>query len=72
MPTEYRHIPVMLKEVMEILNPKPGQKFIDCTLGGGGYSKAILERIGDKGQVLAIDLDGLAIANAKLNFKTEI
>ncbi len=69
---EYRHIPVMLKEVIEILNPAPGQKFIDCTLGGGGYSQAILERIGDGGQVLAIDLDESAIANAKLNFKTEI
>lgn len=57
---------------MEILNPEPGQKFIDCTLGGGGYSQAILERIGDQGQVLAVDLDGLAIANAQANFKTEI
>jgi len=69
---EYRHIPVMLKEVVDILNPRPGQKFIDCTLGGGGYSKAILERIGEDGKVLAIDLDGEAIANAELNFKTEI
>ncbi|MDP2737018.1 MAG: 16S rRNA (cytosine(1402)-N(4))-methyltransferase RsmH [bacterium] len=68
----YQHTPVMLKEVIEIFDPRPGQKFIDCTLGGGGYSKAILERIGDKGKVLAIDLDGLAIANAKLNLKTEI
>jgi len=72
MQTEYRHTPVMLKEVLEYLNPQLGQKFIDCTLGGGGYSKAILERIGESGQVLAIDLDGLAIDNAKLNFKTEI
>jgi len=69
---EYKHIPVMLKEAILTLNPRPGQKFIDCTLGGGGYSRAILKRIGDSGQVLAIDLDGLAIANAKLNFKTEI
>lgn len=68
----YQHTPVMLKEAIEILNPRSGQKFIDCTLGGGGYSRAILERIGEQGKVLAIDLDGLAIANAKLNFKTEI
>jgi len=69
---EYRHTPVMLKEVMEILNPRPGQKFIDCTLGGGGYSKAILYRIGGNGKILAIDLDKLAINNAELKFKTEI
>ncbi|MDD4271424.1 MAG: 16S rRNA (cytosine(1402)-N(4))-methyltransferase RsmH [Patescibacteria group bacterium] len=69
---KYNHIPVMLKETIEILNPEPGENFIDCTLGGGGYSRAILERIGENGKVLAIDLDGLAIANAKSNFKTEI
>ncbi|MBU0722331.1 16S rRNA (cytosine(1402)-N(4))-methyltransferase RsmH [Patescibacteria group bacterium] len=69
---KYNHIPVMLNQVIAILNPQFGQKFIDCTLGGGGYSKAILERIGQDGQVLAIDIDGLAITNAKLNFKTEI
>lgn len=68
----YQHTPVMLKEAIEILNPRSGQKFIDCTLGGGGYTKAILEKIGQQGKVLAIDLDDLAIANAKLNFKTEI
>ncbi|MEK7203093.1 MAG: 16S rRNA (cytosine(1402)-N(4))-methyltransferase, partial [Patescibacteria group bacterium] len=69
---EYNHTPVMLKEVMEYLDPMPGEKFIDCTLGKGGYSKAILDRIGGKGQVLAIDLDSLAIENGKINFKTEI
>jgi len=69
---EYQHTPVMLKEAIEILEPEPGQKFIDCTLGGGGYSRSILEKIGAGGQVLAVDLDGSAIANAKLNFKKEI
>src|SRR5680860_520607 len=69
---EYRHIPVMLKEVLEIFDPRPGQKYIDCTLGGGGCSRAILEKVSDDGQVLAFDLDNLAIANAKKIFKTEI
>ena len=68
----YQHTPVMLKEVIEILNPEPGENFIDCTLGGGGYSRAILKGVGKEGKILAIDLDDLAINNAKLNFKTEI
>lgn len=68
----YKHIPAMLKEAIGILDPKHGQKFIDCTLGGGGYSKAIMERAGENGKVLAIDLDESAIKNAELNFKTEI
>ena len=62
----------MLKEVMEYLAPLPGQNFIDGTLGGGGYTKAILGRLGGQGKVLAIDLDNLAIANAELNLKAPI
>src|SRR3989338_3780666 len=69
---EYKHLPVMLKEVMEYLNPEPGNNYIDCTLGGGGYSKAILGRLGNEGKVLAIDLDNLAIANAALTLKLSI
>jgi 16S rRNA (cytosine1402-N4)-methyltransferase len=66
---EYRHTPVMLREAIEILQPQPGQKFIDCTLGGGGYTVALATAVGDKGKVIAIDADQLAITNAKDKFK---
>ena len=69
---EYRHTPVMLKEVIELLDPKPGQKFIDSTLGGGGYAGAIAKRVLPDGVVLALDLDELALANAGRKFKNEI
>ncbi|MFH1610538.1 MAG: 16S rRNA (cytosine(1402)-N(4))-methyltransferase RsmH [Patescibacteria group bacterium] len=49
------HKPVLLKEVLEYLNPQLGQNFIDCTFGGGGHSLAILEKISPDGQLLAID-----------------
>ena len=49
------HIPVLLKEVLEVLDPKPGEFFIDGTAGGGGHSQAIQERIGPNGKLLAID-----------------
>ena len=62
---EYRHEPVMLREVLEHLDPRPGQFFIDCTLGGAGYTLALAERVGPEGLVLAIDLDEWAIKNAK-------
>jgi 16S rRNA (cytosine1402-N4)-methyltransferase len=61
----YQHTPVMLKEIIEYLNPRPGQNFIDCTLGGAGYTMAIAGLVGQKGKVLAIDLDKMAIENAK-------
>lgn len=64
--TEYRHTPVMLKEALEYLDPEPGENFIDCTLGGGGYTMEIAKRVLPDGKVLAIDLDEMAIANAKL------
>ncbi len=54
------------------MGPKPGQKFIDGTLGGGGYTLELAKRVGDKGQVLAIDLDELAIANAKKLIKEQV
>lgn len=55
----------MLKEILSWLNPKIGGKFIDCTLGGAGYTTAIAELVGEKGKVLGIDLDELALENAK-------
>lgn len=62
----YRHTPVLLQEVLSYLNPKPGEKIIDATLGGGGYTFAIAKQVGNKGQVLALDMDELALSNAKL------
>lgn len=49
------HIPVLLNEVLEFTNPQPGEFFIDGTAGAGGHSKAIQERIGLSGKLLAID-----------------
>ena len=65
----YEHTPVMIEEVIKYLNPQPGEKIIDCTLGGGGYTWSIADRVGEKGKVLAIDLDELAIKNAKEKIK---
>jgi 16S rRNA (cytosine1402-N4)-methyltransferase len=68
---DYQHTPVMLKEVMAILTPRAGQKFIDGTLGGGGYTLALAKRVGETGKILAIDWDELAIANAEKIIKQQ-
>jgi 16S rRNA (cytosine1402-N4)-methyltransferase len=49
------HLPVLQKEVLQYLNPKPGENFIDCTIGEGGHAFAILERIFPNGKLLGID-----------------
>ncbi len=62
----YQHIPVMLNEVIEYLKPRSGHKFIDCTLGGAGYTTTIAKKVGSQGKVIGIDLDELAIMNARI------
>jgi len=50
---------------MQFLNPQPGGKFIDATLGAGGHSAAILERTAPDGRLLALDQDQSALEQAK-------
>ncbi|MFC1637695.1 16S rRNA (cytosine(1402)-N(4))-methyltransferase RsmH [Candidatus Margulisiibacteriota bacterium] len=58
----YHHLPALLKEAIDFLNIKKGGTYVDCTLGGGGHSEAILEQ---GGKVIGIDADKEAIAAAK-------
>ena len=51
------HIPVLLNEVIELLDPKPNENFIDGTFGRGGHSKLLLEKIAPEGIVIGLDLD---------------
>lgn len=55
----------MLSEVVKHLAVKPGGIYIDCTLGGAGYTLELAKRVGPKGRVLALDMDIAAISNAK-------
>ncbi|MFA5386237.1 MAG: 16S rRNA (cytosine(1402)-N(4))-methyltransferase RsmH [Candidatus Paceibacterota bacterium] len=59
------HIPVLLKEAIEILDPKPGEFFIDGTIGDAGHSAEILEKIGSEGKLLGIDWDKEAIGRLR-------
>lgn len=65
---EFSHIPVMLNEVLENLDPKPGGVYADGTLGGGGHSEAILKKMGS-GTLYGIDRDEEAICAAGKRLK---
>lgn len=51
------HVPVMLEEAVAALDVKEGGTYVDCTFGGGGHSRAIMERMGTEGRLYAFDQD---------------
>lgn len=57
------HTPVLLKETVDGLGIKPGGTYVDCTFGGGGHSRAILERLNENGCLVAFDQDDDARKN---------
>lgn len=54
------HIPVLAGELIDLLDPRPGEVAVDCTFGGGGHARLVAERIGPAGTLIAIDRDPLA------------
>ena len=62
--SEFRHVPVMLDEVLEGLAIKEDGSYLDCTLGGGGHSSEILKRL-KSGKLYAVDKDSDALAFAR-------
>lgn len=72
--SEY-HIPALLAESLETLQIRPNGIYVDCTYGGGGHSKAILDKLGRKGKLIAFDLDPDAtsqlVQDSRLTFINE-
>jgi 16S rRNA (cytosine1402-N4)-methyltransferase len=62
---EFEHVPVLFNEVMESLNIKPDGIYVDGTVGGGGHSSGICERLTDGGTLIAVDRDREALAAAE-------
>ena len=54
------HIPVLAGELLEALDPQPGQVAVDCTVGGAGHARMVAERLGPDGLLIGIDRDPLA------------
>lgn len=61
------HVPVLLDEVVRWLDPRPGGVLVDGTLGGGGHSRALAERVGPTGRIIALDRDPAAVEAAERN-----
>ena len=65
------HVPVLLREVLDGLQPGPGGVYIDGTVGAGGHSFAILERAGE-GRLLGLDVDPTALSLAAVRLQAYI
>jgi 16S rRNA (cytosine1402-N4)-methyltransferase len=59
------HLPIMVGEVLRCLRPAPGDVGVDCTLGGGGHARAILERVRPGGRLIGLDIDPLELPRAE-------
>jgi 16S rRNA (cytosine1402-N4)-methyltransferase len=68
MKRDVRHVSVLLGPVIEALTPRPGQIYVDCTLGLGGHASEILRLVGPGGKVIGIDFDprNIEIARTRL------
>jgi 16S rRNA (cytosine1402-N4)-methyltransferase len=62
---EIRHKPVLPSHMLDALRPKPGYTIVDCTLGLGGHSRLLLERITPGGRLIAVDFDPHNIGRAQ-------
>ncbi len=60
--SDFAHLPVLYQPVLDMLALRPDGIYIDCTLGGGGHSAGILEMLGEKGRLIALDRDEDALA----------
>jgi 16S rRNA (cytosine1402-N4)-methyltransferase len=66
------HIPVLLDEVLNGLQVRPGGAYIDGTVGAGGHSAAIIEKTGDGGRLLGLDVDPVALGIASEPLRAHI
>ena len=72
MTAEYRHVPVMLAEVLAELDPQAGEVVCDCTLGGAGHTVELAKRVAPDGLSIGIDQDDMALAAATERLEREV
>ena len=63
------HRPIMVAEVLDVLDPKPGEIAVDCTLGYGGHAQALLSRILPGGRLLALDADPIELPKTEARMR---
>jgi 16S rRNA (cytosine1402-N4)-methyltransferase len=65
------HVPIMVEEILEVLDPRPGDTAVDCTLGFGGHTRRLLSRVAPGGHVLGLDADPLELPKTEAALRAE-
>jgi 16S rRNA (cytosine1402-N4)-methyltransferase len=63
------HVPILTAEILEALEPQPGDVAVDCTLGYGGHARAVLQRIQPGGKLLGLDVDPLELPKTEARMR---
>lgn len=63
------HRPLLLREVLRCLQPRPGDVVVDATLGGGGHARALLEHIAPHGRLVGLDVDASSLARTAAHLR---
>ena len=65
------HVPIMVDEILEVLDPRSGDIAVDCTLGFGGHTRRLLERVAPGGHVLGLDADPVELPKTEAALRSE-
>jgi len=65
------HRPLLVDEIVRCLRPAPGEVAIDCTLGGGGHARAMLERLRPGGKLIGLDVDPIELPRTEARLRAE-
>src|SRR5215813_4654108 len=63
------HRPIMVREVMEVLAPRPGEVAVDCTLGYGGHAAVMLPAIQPGGRLIGLDVDPIELPKTEIRLR---
>src|SRR5580704_6487155 len=63
------HVPIMVDEVLHAARPRPGDVVVDCTIGGGGHARAILERVQPGGRLIGLDVDAVELGRTEARLR---
>jgi 16S rRNA (cytosine1402-N4)-methyltransferase len=64
------HRPILVAEILTVLEPKPGERAVDCTLGYGGHAEALLPHLDPGGQLIGIDADPIELQRAETRLRS--